>query len=96
MEITLQYFDGCPNWQVAQVRLRQALSDLGRPDQAILHQCVKTPEEAARVEFRGSPTILVDGADLFADPSGPAGYACRVYDGGATPTVAQLRAALVR
>ncbi len=94
MEITLQYFDDCPNWQVAEVRLRQALADLGRADQAIHHQRVETPEEAERVGFGGSPTILVDGFDPFADPAGPAGYACRVYDGDAAPTVAQLSAAL--
>ncbi len=96
MEITLQYFDDCPNWHVAEVRLRQALTDIGRPDQAILHQRVDTPEEAERVAFGGSPTILIDGTDPFADPTGPAGYACRVYNGDAAPTVTQLRAALAR
>lgn len=94
MEITLQYFDDCPNWRVAEVRIRQALRDLGRPDEPILHQRVESPEEAEQVGFGGSPTILVDGVDPFPDPSGPAGYACRVYGGDAAPTVAQLRQAL--
>jgi hypothetical protein len=94
MEITLQYFDDCPNWQVAEDRLRQVLVELGRPEEEIRRQRVATAEEAERVAFGGSPTILVDGIDPFADPAGPAGYACRTYDGDAAPTVAQLRAAL--
>lgn len=94
MEITLQYFEDCPNWQVAEDRLRQVLAELGRPEQEIRRQRVETPEEAARVDFGGSPTILVDGIDPFADPAGPAGYACRMYDSDAAPTVTQLRAAL--
>lgn len=96
MRITLQYFDDCPNWRIAEDRLRAALAELGRPDEVIERQRVETPEEAERVGFGGSPTILVDGVDPFADPSGPAGYACRVYDGDAAPTIGQLVVALTR
>lgn len=94
MKITLQYFEDCPSWRVAETRLREALVDLGRPDQPIRHQRVESPEDAERVSFGGSPTILIDGIDPYADPDGPAGYACRVYDGDAAPTVAQLRLVL--
>lgn len=94
MHITLQYFDDCPNWGVAEQRLRLALVELGRPDQVIDYQLVESPEVAERVRFGGSPTILIDGVDPFAEPTGPAGYACRVYAGDAAPTVAQLRRAL--
>ncbi|MGI9022976.1 MAG: thioredoxin family protein [Acidimicrobiales bacterium] len=94
MDVTLQYFADCPNWRVAERRLREVLVGLGRPDQPIRYQRVEDPEEAERVSFGGSPTILIDGVDPYADPDGPAGYACRVYDGGAAPTVAQLRLAL--
>ena len=94
MEITLQYFDDCPNWQVAEARLRQVLVELGRSDQSIHRQRVETPEDAERVGFGGSPTILIDGIDAFPDPAGPAGYACRVYGGDAAPTAEQLRVAL--
>jgi hypothetical protein len=94
MHITLQYFGDCPNWRVAEQRLRKALTELGRPDETIGYQRVETAEEAERVGFAGSPTILIDGVDPFADPAGPAGYACRVYAGDAAPTVAQLRRAL--
>jgi hypothetical protein len=55
-------------------------------------------EEALRLGFRGSPTILLDGQDPFADQDAPVGLACRLYatEGGlqGAPTIDQLRAAL--
>ena len=59
---------------------------------------VETLEEAERVGFHGSPSILVDGVDLFAEPGAGVGLSCWVYrtpDGlSGAPTVEQLRAAL--
>lgn len=68
------------------------------PDLRVTRRLVETPEEADRVDFRGSPTILVDGVDPFADESDPVGgLSCRVYetaDGPAgSPTLDQLRRA---
>ena len=55
---------------------------------------VTTPEDAERLRFRGSPTVLVDGTDPFAQESDPVGLSCRVFrtpDGlRRAPTVAQL------
>ena len=97
MEITLQYFDGCPNWTVAADRLAVIAQD--RPDITVIRRRVETPEEAALVGFRGSPSLLVNGRDLFSDPSAPVGLACRLYltpDGLAgAPTLDQLRAAIL-
>jgi hypothetical protein len=98
MQITLRYFDGCPNWRTAQERLRAALADAGAADAAIALERVETHEEAVRLGFRGSPTVLIDGRDPFADERADIGLACRVYatpDGfQGTPTLDQLRAAL--
>ena len=98
MTISLLYFDGCPNWQVADERLRAALVAVGRPDDAVEHVLVSTPEEAEAAQFRGSPTVLVDGRDPFADPDASVGLACRLYrtDEGlaGSPTVEQLVAVL--
>lgn len=59
-------------------------------DAAVEHM----PEDATRLRFRGSPTILIDGADPFADKTSPVGLACRVLptpDGlRGAPTVEQL------
>ena len=59
---------------------------------------VETLEEAERVGFHGSPSILVDGVDVFAEPDAGVGLSCRVFrtpDGLAgAPTLEQLRAAV--
>jgi len=94
VEITLHYFDGCPNWRTAGARVREVLDATGRSDIPVTHEKVETPEEAERLGFVGSPTLLVDGRDPFATPGAPVGLACRIYrtpDGLAgSPTVEQL------
>ncbi len=98
MDIALLYFDGCPSWKVADERLRAIAAD--RPDITVRHHRVDTVEEADRVGFRGSPSILVDGVDVFADADADAGVglSCRLYqtpDGPAgAPSVDQLRAVI--
>ena len=98
MDVTLLFFDGCPNWQVTDERLQEALTLAGVDDVRVEHRLVETPEQAEAAGFRGSPTVLVNGRDPFADPDAPVGLSCRVY-GTATgftgaPTVEQLVAAL--
>jgi hypothetical protein len=79
--ITLQYFDGCPNWKQAEKDLKTAIELVGL-DMAITYQQVESHGEAERLTFRGSPTILISGNDPFADPDAPIGLACRVYRTG--------------
>jgi hypothetical protein len=98
MQVTLLYFDVCPNWQTAETRVHEALARLGRGDVAVIRQRVETQAQAETVGFRGSPTVLVDGRDPFADGQARVGLSCRVYatpEGLAgAPTVAQLVAVL--
>jgi hypothetical protein len=98
MDVTLRYFDGCPNWQEAHSRVRQALSEAGAPGVALTLHRVETDEQAQELSFRGSPTVLVNGHDPFADPSAPVGLACRVYPTATglagAPSVAELAAVL--
>lgn len=98
MDVELQYFEGCPNWRVAAERLAQVAAE-----EAVItvrRRIVATPEEAEAVGFRGSPTILIDGHDAFAERDEPNGLSCRIYqtpDGAAgAPTLAQLRDAVGR
>lgn len=95
-DIMLRYFDGCPNWQVAKERIEVVLGQLGETG-AIRLERVETPHDADELDFRGSPTILIDGKDPF-DAAGPTGLSCRVYrtDAGleGAPSVEQLMVAL--
>ena len=88
VDVTLQYFDGCPNWETTGRHLDQ----LGV---RVRYQRIETPEAALEQGFRGSPTVLVDGVDPFFDPAARVGLACRVYrtpEGLAgRPTIDQLR-----
>ena len=96
MDVTLMYFEGCPNWKQTDADLRVLAAET--PGLTITRQLVETPEEADRVGFRGSPSVLVDGVDPFAALDAPVGLSCRVYDTpdgpAGSPTLAQLRAAL--
>lgn len=96
VEITLQYFDGCPSWMVVAERL--AIIAAERPGMTVTRRLVETPEDAEHIGFVGSPSILVDGIDAFPSPSASVGLACRIYatpNGPAgAPTLDQLRAAL--
>ncbi|HKT56473.1 MAG TPA: thioredoxin family protein [Microbacterium sp.] len=98
MEITLQYFDGCPNWKILDGRLAEVLA--GYADASVSYQRVRSADDATRLGFRGSPTVLIDGVDPFAEPDAPVGLACRVFRTPAgpagAPTVDQLRAAIFR
>ncbi len=98
MDVTLLYFEDCPNWKVADEHLTALASEL--PGMTLTRHLVETPEEAEQTRFRGSPSILADGVDLFSDPDAPVGLSCRVYetpDGPAgSPTIEQLRNALTR
>jgi len=99
MQVKVLYFEDCPNWKVAAERLRGVLDATGIAEEVeVTYQTVETPEEAERVGFHGSPTILVDGRDPWAEHGGPFGLSCRIYrtEHGpeGSPSVAQLTEAL--
>lgn len=97
MDITLLYFEGCPSWKIADERLRTIAAE--RRDIRVTRHLVETPAEAERTQFHGSPSIVVDGVDLFSEPGDGVGLACRLYATPAgyqgAPTLEQLRAALI-
>ena len=90
MELTVLAVPGCPNAPVLEHRLAEALA--GRPP-------VTDVAEAARWRMHGSPTLLVNGHDPFAEAGTSPAVACRMYraeNGGldGAPSVAALRRAL--
>jgi len=81
MKVTFQYFKGCPN----------SAETLKHLEQLAFEQKIKTDEleeievpdldSAEKSLFQGSPTILIDGIDIYTNQK-PTGfnYSCRVYD----------------
>ena len=93
--IEVLYFDGCPSWKSAWATLGTVLTGSGW-DVSVRLRDVTTmgPEELDG--FAGSPTIRVDGVDLFGYV-GPAVMACRRYEdnnGQGWPSTETLRARL--
>jgi hypothetical protein len=64
MKVELLYFDGCPGYERARWALEDALvqEDI-RADMETIS--VDTDEAARKHRFPGSPTIRIDGLDLF-------------------------------
>jgi Alkylmercury lyase len=88
---------GCPNAPVLGDRLAAVVD--GRAGVLVSHRVISDEGEAARWGMRGSPTLLIDGVDPFAEPGQRASLSCRLYrgdDGRASgaPTVDQLRQAI--
>jgi hypothetical protein len=96
MKVTLLYCGDCPNWTVADQHLRELAA--GNPEVLIERRVVNTVADAIATEFRGSPSILVDGVDPFASPDTPIGLTCRIYqtpNGPAgSPALDQLRSVI--
>ena len=86
MKVELLYWRGCPSYPQAQLLLTDVLA--GR-DAVVELREVHTDEEAAALQFPGSPTIRVDGRDV--DPAGAGSsppLTCRIYhlpDGRVSP-----------
>lgn len=98
MDIELLVVPDCPNTRTAADRLHQELDGLGLHDVTFRTRTITSQAEAEAAHFTGSPTILIDGRDPFAEPGRAPGLTCRVYrtpDGLAgVPTAEQLRQAL--
>jgi hypothetical protein len=97
MQLTVLAVPDCPNAPVLGDRLAAVLD--GRAGVLVSHQVICDEGEAARWGMHGSPTLLVDGADPFAEPGQPPSMSCRLYrdENGqlwGSPSVGQLRQAI--
>jgi len=83
MKIEVLHVAECPGHPVALRLVRDALAAAGIT--AEIHEILVTDERAAReLQFRGSPTIRIDGRDVAEDmqqPDTPFGLSCRWYFG---------------
>ena len=100
MKIEVLYFDGCPTCEAATKTLRAVLAEAGL-EADIQLVVVHSDEEARQLRFPGSPTIRVDGRDLFPTPEREDWrLGCRVYATPqglrGSPTAEMLREALMK
>lgn len=79
MDIEILLVPGCPNETLAAERLRCALDTSGLSSIGFTTRIVTGQAEAERIGFTGSPTILIDGRDPFAEPAHTPGLSCRMY-----------------
>jgi hypothetical protein len=108
MKVKILYFTGCPNLATMADRVRIVLAELGQADVSVQVEDVQQAS-ALSPAWAGSPTLLLDGRDPFAEavaidgglnlvPS-PGRDACRIYVTAngleGAPSVDQLRTALV-
>ena len=99
MTVELLWWDGCPSHPETLADLERVLREEGISAE-VRRVEIESDEQARRERFPGSPTIRIDGEDIFpAEPGEPYSLTCRVYrlrDGRASPTPdpAVLRAAL--
>jgi hypothetical protein len=77
-EITLVYDADCPNANAARAALREALRHAGLKPEWIEYDRA-APGIPRRFLCFGSPTILVNGADVADEPAAAAAPSCRVY-----------------
>ena len=98
MRIELLHIDECPNTAETQERLRAALIALGHTDIPVHIRLVESPADTENTGFAGSPTITVNGADIFPTGAPANDLACRIYPTpsglAGLPTFDQIREAL--
>ena len=80
MHIEILYFDGCPNYRETLERVRAVVRRLD-VEADIETTEVETDEQARDLDFRGSPSVRVEGRDIEPNVEGrtTVGRGCRVY-----------------
>lgn len=110
LKVELLWWEGCPSTDKARSLLRTTLDELGQGDVEIQMLEIETDEQARRHGFRGSPTVLIDDADLTQllgsepeaeETEAETALTCRLYrrrDGRISPTPDpdDVRDALIR
>jgi hypothetical protein len=97
VHLTVLAVPDCPSVKLLEQRLTQVLQD--RRDVTVSRHTIDDHDLAARRGMHGSPTILIDGIDPFAEPGLPASVSCRLHRHGhgqpdGAPSVRHLRQAI--
>ena len=79
MKVEILYFEGCPNHDLADRRVREVLEEMGIQAK-IVYVNVKDENTVQEVRFPGSPTVRVNGEDVAPGKHGePFSMRCRLY-----------------
>lgn len=94
MELQILHVPDCPHVKLLDQRLADTLANRG--DVHLVHRVVDTIDHAAATGMTGSPTLLIDGNDPFAEPGQTPSLSCRLYrderaDLAGAPSTSQLR-----
>jgi len=87
LRVTFQYTEDCPSHEQALARLRKVLTEEGLNVSVDIIK-VDSDEQAKRLRFVGSPTILLNEIDIDPQVNSHYGLACRAYqleDGRISP-----------
>jgi hypothetical protein len=89
MRVELLWWEGCPSHPETLADLHRSLAEEG-VDAEVQKVEVVSDEQARAERFPGSPTIRIDGEDIFpAQDAEPFSLTCRVYrlrNGRPSPT----------
>jgi hypothetical protein len=89
MRVELLWWDGCPSYPETQADLRDVLASEGVEAEIEMVE-IESDDQARRERFPGSPTIRIDGEDVFPpEEQEPFSLTCRIYrlrDGRPSPT----------
>jgi hypothetical protein len=93
-KVTILHVRDCPNLAAVRERLDAVLAQRG--DVEVEVRLIQTQDAAELEGMAGSPTVLIDGIDPFAEPGQSPSVSCRIYrdDAGCisgAPSLAQLR-----
>jgi hypothetical protein len=93
MKIQFLYFDDCPNSEPAYQNLVRALQEL-RWQPEIEKILIQDDQQAEHYAFQGSPSIKLNGTDLWEEKRPEYRLGCRVYKTptgfSGSPTVAMI------
>jgi hypothetical protein len=95
VDVELLVVPECPHQPGMAALLRTALDDIGLSGLEYTVHVVADQDDADSHQFSGSPTVAVNGRDLFPIPGQAPALSCRLYAGpGGLPELRDLRQAL--
>ena len=95
IKVTVQHFQGCPNGPKMIENVKNAISGL-QDKIDFSEQIIDTPDLAEKHNFRGSPTLLIEGEDIedMPPPENP-DLSCRFYPNG-LPSTALIKDTILK